>query len=62
MLKYAKIDVAGVTEPQIYLKVKGNWTGGHQENLRVRATNINMGPGKSLWHCVGNPKVIEKFR
>jgi hypothetical protein len=29
LLKYANINVLGVTSPQIYLKVKGNWTGGH---------------------------------
>jgi len=28
----------------------------------VRATNINHGPGSSLWHCVGDPKTIDKFR
>jgi hypothetical protein len=44
------------------MKVKGNWTGGHQENLRVRATNINHGPDKSMWHCVGGPQQIERFR
>ena len=55
LLKYGKIDVLGVTTPQIYLKVKGNWTGGHQENLRVRAANINHGGASSIWHCVGGP-------
>ena len=53
MLRYAKVDILGVTAPQIYLKVKGNWTGGHQENLRVRATNINHGTDSSIWHCIG---------
>lgn len=38
--------------PQLYLKVKGVWTGGHQENLRLRAANINFGPGESVWYCV----------
>jgi histone demethylase len=61
MLRYAKINVLGVTVPQVYMKVKGNWTGGHQENLRVRATNINHGPDKSMWHCVGGEKQIERF-
>ena len=59
--RFARIEVLGVTKPQIYLKVKGNWTGGHQENLRLRAANINHGPSSSLWHCVGIPKNIEKF-
>jgi hypothetical protein len=61
MLKYAKIDVLGVTTPQIYLKVKGNWTGGHQENLRVRAANINHGSASSIWHCIGGPDKINQF-
>ena len=29
ILRFARIKVLGVTEPQVYLKVKGNWTGGH---------------------------------
>jgi hypothetical protein len=53
------VDVPGITLPQIYVKVKGNWTGGHQENLRVRAANVNLGKGKSMWHCVGKTKPIE---
>ena len=44
------------------MKVKGNWTGGHQENLRLRATNINHGPESSLWYNVGNKAEIDKFR
>ena len=44
MLNFSQVDVLGLTTPQTYLKVKGNWTGGHQENLRVRAANINHGP------------------
>lgn len=42
--------------------MKGCWTGGHQENLRVRAANVNHGPASSLWHCVGGSSMIEKFR
>ena len=62
ILRFAQVQVLGITQPQVYLKVKGNWTGGHQENLRVRATNINHGPGSSLWHCVAEPETISKFR
>ena len=29
IMRFARIQVLGVTTPQIYLKVKGNWTGGH---------------------------------
>ena len=41
-----------MTVPQIYLKVAGCWTGGHQENLRLRAVNINHGPGDVEWYCM----------
>ena len=34
MLRYCPGDIAGVTSPQLYLKVPGVWTGGHEENLR----------------------------
>ena len=34
------------------MKVTGVWTGGHQENLRFRAANINFGPAASLWYAV----------
>lgn len=44
------------------MKVKGNWTGGHQENLRLRATNINHGPESSLWYNVGDKTDIDRFR
>ena len=62
ILKHARIQVLGVTSPQVYLKVKGNWTGGHQENMRVRAANLNHGPASSIWHSVGGPEQIERFR
>jgi len=28
----------------------------------VRAANINFGPGKSTWHCIGGSENIENFR
>jgi JmjC domain, hydroxylase len=31
------------------MKVKGVYTGGHQENLRLASVNINFGPGGSEW-------------
>ena len=36
-------EISGVTAPQMYLKVKGCYTGGHEENLRVQTVNINHG-------------------
>ena len=43
--------VLGMNEPQLYCKVPGVWTGGHEENLRFRSINVNHGPGSSEW-CV----------
>ena len=60
ILRYSDREVLGVTAPQVYLKVKGNWTGGHQENLSVRAANLNHGPASSMWHCV-DTEHIERF-
>lgn len=48
-----------MTVPQIYLKVAGCWTGGHQENLSLRAVNINHGPGEVEWYCM---EVDEAYR
>ena len=36
----------------MYLKIKGVYTGAHQENLSVGAININHGPGDCLWITV----------
>ena len=44
--------IPGMSVPQIYLKVAGCWTGGHQENLSLRAVNINHGPGEVEWYCM----------
>ena len=62
ILRFSRVEVLGVNCPQVYLKVKGNWTGGHQENLNLRALNINHGPSSSLWHCVTKPEQIDYFR
>lgn len=52
ILQYVRQHVLGMTQPQMYVKVKGSWTGGHEENLRYRAINLNHGPGGSEWSCV----------
>ena len=62
ILKFSRVNVLGVNTPQIYLKVRGNWTGGHQENLSLRAININFGPSSTIWHAIAQPKDIEEFR
>jgi histone demethylase len=50
-----------MTSPQIYIKVTGTWTGGHEENLRFRSINMNHGPGDSDWYGVGMKDSL-KFR
>ena len=50
--QHLRAHVLGMTIPQLYMKVKGVWTGGHQENLCLRAANINFGPQESLWYAV----------
>lgn len=41
--------------------MKGAWTGGHQENVNLRAVNYNHGPSDSLWLTVDN-MYVEQFR
>lgn len=53
-LQYVRNHILGMTLPQMYIKVKGSWTGGHEENLRYRAINLNHGPDSSEWNCVGS--------
>jgi len=48
-LQYVRKHILGMTKPQLYIKVKGSWTGGHEENLRYRAVNLNHGPESSQW-------------
>jgi histone demethylase len=52
MFSHLRQDILGVSSPQLYLKVGGVWTGGHEENLRAQAVNINFGPAPSKWYCV----------
>ena len=58
---YLRQHIPGMTQPQIYLKVPGCWTGGHQENLAMRAININHGPGDVEWYFIDSP-YVSKFR
>lgn len=52
LLSYLRSIIKGMTSPQIYIKVMGTWTGGHEENLRFRSINMNHGPGASDWYGV----------
>jgi len=47
LLSYLDDEIPGCSTPQFYLKVKGCWTGGHQENINMCAVNINHGPEAS---------------
>lgn len=51
MLSYVREHIPGMTMPQMYIKVPSVWTGGHEENLRMRSVNINHGPGNSIWYA-----------
>jgi len=53
-LQYVRRHILGMSQPQLYIKVKGAWTGGHEENLRFRAANLNHGPAPSEWNAVGS--------
>lgn len=60
-LAYTRQHVLGMTLPQVYCKVSGCWTGGHQENLRFTAININHGPQESEWWAM-SPRHSDDFR
>ena len=48
-LSYCEEWIPGCNHPQVYFKVKGVWTGGHQENVSMCSVNVNLGPGDSEW-------------
>lgn len=61
--------IKGMTLPQLYIKGKGCWTGGHQENLRFCSININHGPGDCEWWAMDTTctdafraKVLQTFQ
>jgi len=49
LLTHVGQKVLGVNTVQVYLKVPGARTPGHQENLCLPAVNINIGPGDTSW-------------
>jgi hypothetical protein len=65
ILAYVRKHIKGMTKPQMYIKVPGVWTGGHEENLRMRSININHGPGNSFWYAAyseDSQKLFEKVQ
>ena len=61
VLSYLDKEVCGCSIPQMYFKVPGCWTGGHQENVAMSALNINHGPGYSEWFTL-DLKYVEQLR
>ncbi len=61
LLVYLRQQILGMTIPQLYIKTRGVWTGGHQENLGFKSINISHGPDGSLWFGVDR-KDEETFR
>lgn len=56
-LSYLDSIIEGCNVPQMYMKVKGCWTGGHQENASLASVNINHGPGESEWLALSDEHV-----
>jgi histone demethylase len=52
MLSYVGHTILGVNSVQLYMKVPGSRTPGHQENSNFCSVNINIGPGDCEWFCV----------
>ena len=44
-------NILGMNTIQLYMKVLGSRTPGHQENLNMPAVNINIGPDDTEWFC-----------
>jgi hypothetical protein len=53
--------IPGMSLPQLYCKVPGVWTGGHEENVRFHSINNNHGPGCSIWGAIA-PEYVSKLR
>lgn len=61
VLSYCEKWIPGCNHPQLYFKVKGVWTGGHQENVCMASVNVNFGPDDSEWYTLAIEHV-PKFR
>ncbi|XP_065055589.1 lysine-specific demethylase 6A-like isoform X2 [Rhopilema esculentum] len=51
MLSHVGHNVLGMNTVQLYMKIPGCRTPGHQENNNFCALNINIGPGDCEWFC-----------
>ncbi|XP_039514467.1 lysine-specific demethylase 6B isoform X1 [Pimephales promelas] len=52
MLSHVGHTILGMNTVQLYMKVPGCRTPGHQENNNFCSVNINIGPGDCEWFCV----------
>uniref|UniRef100_A0AAJ7X7R5 [histone H3]-trimethyl-L-lysine(27) demethylase n=1 Tax=Petromyzon marinus TaxID=7757 RepID=A0AAJ7X7R5_PETMA len=52
MLSHVGHKIEGMNTLQLYMKVPGSRTPGHQENNNFCSVNINIGPGECEWFCV----------
>lgn len=52
MLSHVGHVILGMNTVQLYMKVPGCRTPGHQENLSFCSVNINIGPGDCEWYGV----------
>lgn len=51
MLCHVGHNVFGINTVQLYMKIPGSRTPGHQENNNFASVNINIGPGDCEWFC-----------
>jgi tetratricopeptide (TPR) repeat protein len=54
LLSHISHTVLGMNSVQLYMKVAGSRTPGHQENNNFCSLNINVGPGTCEWFAVPN--------
>lgn len=52
MLSHVGHEILGMNTVQLYMKVPGSRTPGHQENNNFCSVNINIGPGECEWFAV----------
>ncbi|XP_022095086.1 histone demethylase UTY-like isoform X2 [Acanthaster planci] len=54
MLSHVGHSILGMNTVQLYMKVPGSRTPGHQENNNMCSVNVNIGPGDCEWFAVCN--------
>ena len=52
MLSHVGHTILGMNTVQLYMKVPGSRTPGHQENNNFCSVNVNIGPGDCEWFSV----------